>query len=651
MSIAFGRSRRRTTGFGSALLATPTGGVGLAGVSILVLIALVAPHFWSDLAQTVHVTSANQGPSAVHRLGTDGLGRDVLARGLVALRLSLVMAVSATSIAAVVGTVIGASIGLLTAGTLRDLLLRSVESSLAFPALLVAILVVSIVGPGAGGAILAIGIAVVPQYVWIVSTLTLSVAGREYISAARLQGLSRARLLYRHLLPNVAEPLVVTTSVVVATSLVWLSALSFLGLGVQAPRFDLGSMLNDGLKALYVNPAAALVPAAGIVFAGITFGFLGDGLSQALNPVFRTMRRRRRKAKDLSSVAVQADTPDTPQTCLPDTQPTVDYTCRETSPPLVAVRDLTIDLSSHQQTLRIVDGISFAVKPGELLGLVGESGSGKTLTALALAGLTPPAATVAGDIRWNGQSLISLSRRVIRKILSQELAMVFQDPNASLNPAIRVGNQITESIRVHGQASRKSARELAIGKLEAVGMPGAPQQLAAYPHQLSGGMRQRAIIAMGLMISPTLIIADEPTTALDVTIQKQVIAVLKAINAKFGTAMVFISHDLPLVAELCSRVIVMYSGRIVETGSAEQLVHDAKHPYTRALLAAVPDMATERNAPLTVIKGQPPAFDQMPPGCCFAPRCSLAHSRCGVAPPLISRGDRQVACWAAEDRA
>jgi len=268
--------------------------------------------------------------------------------------------------------------------------------------------------------------------------------------------------------------------------------------------------------------------------------------------------------------------------------------------------------------------VSFTVAPGERVGLVGESGSGKSLTALAVAGLIEPPGVVTGTIR------------------SGEAAMVFQDPMTSLNPALRVGTQLAEVARVHGRLARRAAWERAVTRLDDVHIAAAAKVVRQYPHELSGGMRQRAMIAMGLMGSPRVIIADEPTTALDVTVQKQILDLLREVSDRTGAAILLISHDLAVVAQLCSRVLVMYAGIIVEDLTVERLLAGPAHPYTRALLASVPDMSADRSQPLATIPGRMPSPAEPVTGCPFAPRCPLADSRCRAELPPLEDG---VRCW------
>ncbi|WP_460370151.1 ABC transporter ATP-binding protein, partial [Actinocorallia lasiicapitis] len=298
----------------------------------------------------------------------------------------------------------------------------------------------------------------------------------------------------------------------------------------------------------------------------------------------------------------------------------------------LSVRNLTVAFGA----VTPVRDVSFDLAPGELVGLVGESGSGKSLTALAIGGLVPHPGRVSGLITLDGRPLDGLSRRE----LGTGLAMVFQDPQSALNPALRVGTQLAEIATTHQSASRKDAWSRAVDRLARVRIPDPAARARQRPHQFSGGMRQRAVIAMGLMGAPRLLVADEPTTALDVTVQRRVLDLLRDVNAETGTAVLLISHDLAVVATLCTRVLVMYAGRVVEDLPVTAL-REARHPYTRALVAALPDLSTPRHLPLATITGRQPAPGHLPDGCAYAPRCPHVTARCATRPPLVSG----LACW------
>ncbi len=313
---------------------------------------------------------------------------------------------------------------------------------------------------------------------------------------------------------------------------------------------------------------------------------------------------------------------------------------------LLDVRDLTIEFAQsrgdrQKAALPAVRGLSFAIAPGEVLGLVGESGSGKSVTALAIMGLLPPAAMVAGEITLqNGDGvaarLTSLPAEQLRQLRGSRVAMIFQEPMTALNPVMRVGDQIAEAVLAHRRVPKAEAWRRAVEGMRDVAIPEPEERARSYPHQLSGGMRQRVMIAMAIVNRPQLLIADEPTTALDVTIQQQILDLLNDLRHKFGLAMLFISHDLAVVSQVADRVAVMYAGSVVELGARADIFHAPAHPYTQGLLRAIPTLATDRNAPLATIEGVAPSSAQLPSGCPFEPRCSYRVAACAAElPPLV----------------
>ena len=314
--------------------------------------------------------------------------------------------------------------------------------------------------------------------------------------------------------------------------------------------------------------------------------------------------------------------------------------------PLLEVDGLVVEFPLRHGTLRAVNGISFAIAPGEVLGVVGESGAGKSLTGAAVIGLIdPPGRIAAGEIRLGGRRIDNLPYEAMRKIRGREIGAVFQDPLTSLNPLYSIGRQLVETIRTHLPLSAADALARAIGLLEEVGIPGAARRIDHYPHQFSGGMRQRVVIALALAAKPRLIIADEPTTALDVSIQAQIIQLLKRLCRDHGTAVMLVTHDMGVIAETAHRVAVMYAGRIVEIGPVDEIIHRPAHPYTVGLMGSIPSIVDER-ARLAQIDGTMPRLDAIPGGCAFHPRCPRAIDRCRhELPTLTVVGATRAACW------
>jgi len=324
------------------------------------------------------------------------------------------------------------------------------------------------------------------------------------------------------------------------------------------------------------------------------------------------------------------------------------------SEPLLRVDDLQVSFKTDDSRVRAVRGVSFDVYPGETVGLVGESGSGKSVTNLALLGLvpTPPGSIDGGSVMYDGMDLVRIGPLQMQRIRGRRIAMIFQDPMTALNPLMTVGQQLTEMTRLHLGLDRKQANRRAADMLELVGISGAEKRLRDYPHQFSGGMRQRVMIAMALSCEPDLLIADEPTTALDVTIQAQILDLLRDLQQRQGTSIIMITHDLGVVAEICDRVLVMYAGEVVEKAAAGPLFDSPRHPYTQGLLKSLPRVDRVRQT-LAAIPGQPPDLGNIPTGCAFRPRCPVAIDRCQSDDPPLEPidGGRRVACWVAKETA
>ncbi|NEC10643.1 oligopeptide/dipeptide ABC transporter ATP-binding protein, partial [Streptomyces sp. SID7909] len=420
-------------------------------------------------------------------------------------------------------------------------------------------------------------------------------------------------------LPNIAEPLLLSVTTAAGTALVALSGLSFLGLGVQPPGYDWGQLLSQGLDRIYAEPLPALAPGLALLYAALTFQLLGEVLAGGAarrGPVARIPAQRSASSGPAEEGQV------------------------------LQVDGLSVELPTPAGPVCPVRGVSLSLGRGEIVGLVGESGSGKSLTALAIADLLPYGARVSRrTLRLLGADLGALTRKGRDRHLATGLSVIFQNPASALNPSLRIGTQLTEAVRAHRGASRAEATAQAAEALQRVGL--SPSLLRSRPYELSGGQRQRVMIAAGLMVRPGLIIADEPTTALDVTVQRQIIRLLVDIRRDTSAAILFISHDVALVAEFCERVLVMYAGTVVEALPVGRLAAGARHPYTRALVASVPDLTADRDHPLPTVEGAPPDPLAPSPGCAFEARCPNRRDRCAEeAPPLDDLGSgHRVACW------
>lgn len=610
----------------SAALRTPVGACAAVLLVAVVALAVLAPVLWSGRAAAIDTDAINQGPSAAHLLGTDSLGRDIAYRTLVATRLSVELSVLATVIGVTAGLVLGTLPSVLPRRAGR-LVTSAVNIAVAFPGLLLALVFANIFGAGTRGATLAIAFAMAPAFARLVQTLAASVVGRDYFSAARVAGVGRTRLLVRHVLPNIGEPLVVNATIGAGGALLAFAGLSFLGIGVQAPDYDWGRLLGDGLDGIYVNPAVALAPGAAVVLAGLAFNLVGETVAAVVGVRTPTARILPRPVAPARSAAEEG---------------------AAAGDELLVVENLEVAFPGPHGWTVPVRGVSFTVHAGEAIGVVGESGSGKSLTGLAVSRLIEAPGVVSADrLEFMKTPLLTAPERELRSLLGTSLAMVFQDPMTSFNPTMRIGRQLAEVSEQHHGLSRQSALARAVDRLRAVRIPASERRARQYPHEFSGGMRQRAMIGMGLMGQPKLIVADEPTTALDVTVQRQLLSLLARTRKAEHAAILLISHDIAVVGGTCDRMLVMYAGRLVEDLPTADLFTAPQHPYTRALLAATLELDTDREAPLAVIPGRPPEPHEVPVGCAFAPRCPRASDRCRTEDPVLARVEEahRVACW------
>ncbi|MGO2520689.1 MAG: dipeptide/oligopeptide/nickel ABC transporter permease/ATP-binding protein [Microbacterium sp.] len=568
------------------MLRSPLGATALALLTLVLLTAIFAPLIWGEQADVRDTSNLLAGPSAEHLIGTDNLGRDLLLRTLVATQLSIVLALCAICVSVGIGLFLGAAPFLL-GNVLGRPLIWFTGIAVAFPGLLLALFFAAIFGSSATSAVFAIGLAGAPSFARLCQNLIGGIEARDFIAAARVGGVGRFRVLFRHVFPNIGEPLIVNATIGAGGALLAFAGLSFLGIGVQPPEYDWGRLLMDGVRGIYVNPLAALAPGAAVVIAGLAFNLVGESAARTLGisdeAILDSVRRRvRRRTR-------------------PTPNPIAAVERLKSDGPVLEVEGLRVTFPTAGEPVQAVRGVSFSVREGEIVGIVGASGSGKSMTALAVAQLVAePAYVEATTLRFLGTELRTANKGRLRRLLGTSLAMVFQDPMSSFNPTMRMGDQLAEVATEHAGLSRSEARRRAIDRLAAVRITQPARRVRQYPYEFSGGMRQRAMIGMGLMVTPRLIIADEPTTALDVTVQSQVLALLRAIRDENGASILFISHDISVVAELCDRVLVMNAGEIVEELRATEL-SSATHPYTRALLAAVPHMGTDLTRPLATL--------------------------------------------------
>ncbi|GHD42273.1 ABC transporter [Streptomyces mirabilis] len=613
--------------------------IALGFLTLVVLLAvfapLLAPHDPLDQQPQVDGTGA---PSGGHWMGQDSLGRDILSRLMYGARWSLAIGLGATALALVVGALLGA-IAATSRGAVDETLMRCLDVVMAFPGIALAAVLVAVFGGGITVLICAIAFLFTPSVARVVRANVLDQYGEDYVTAERVIGARTPHIVLRHVAVNCAAPVLVFCTVQVAEAIVFEASLSFIGAGVRPPDPSWGSVIADGKNMVLTGGWWATVfPGLLMLITVLSLNILSEGVSDAwAAPVAREVA-----AKATAGDRLAAPEPGSGEVLeLPGlTEAAARLRSRArplpTGRPVLSVENLAIGFEARHCGVDIVDGIGFDVHPGEVLGLVGESGCGKSLTALAVMGLEPKGARVRGQVRFDQRQLVGEPMRVRRRLLGHEMAMVYQDALSSLNPAMTIRAQLKQLVRRGG---RQTPAEL----LALVGLD--PERtLRSYPHELSGGQRQRVLIAMALSRGPKLIVADEPTTALDVTVQAQIITLLLKLREELGFALILVSHDLALVADVTDRVVVMYGGQIVETGVTADLVEAPAHHYTRGLLGSVLSLesAAER---MTQIKGVVPAPADFPAGCRFADRCPSASEVCRTtAPDLLGARTHTAAC-------
>ena len=561
-----------------------------------------------------------------HILGTDHLGRDLLSRLLWGTQLSLAVGFAAAFIAATFGSILGAIAGFYGQKT-DNIIMRFIDMLMAFPYILLALAIVAALGPGLFNALIAVALVNIPFFARNIRGVTVTLANKEFIEAARLSGMSNLRILIVEIFPNLLPMIVIAMSTTVGWMILETAGLSFLGLGSQPPQADLGSMLGEARSALITNPHTSFVPGIMIFCIVIGINLFGDGVRDALDP-------RLKKGSLIRPL---------PQTIYEggDTQP-------QPSTKLLSVQNLSTQFHVNQDVYQSSNDVSFEIQEGECLGLIGESGSGKSVTALSVTSLvaSPPGVIKKGSVNYKNQNLLALPYEELRSIRGNKISYIFQDPLTTLHPLHTIGDQLLEALQAHD--SKLSASE-SISKskelLKSVQIPNPDNVWDVYPHQLSGGMRQRVCIAMALINDPELIIADEPTTALDVTVQAQILNILNSLRKERKLSILFISHDFGVISQLCDRVIVMYAGSIVEEGPVKNIMQQAAHPYTSELIKCVPQLGNKEHA-LHSIPGNPPSLNQLPEGCAFANRCQYKQDQClKGSVPVSSKDNRSYKCF------
>jgi peptide/nickel transport system permease protein len=599
------RARRRGT--------SPMAIVALAVLAVFIVAAIFAPLIAPFSPTADNLSVAYQLPSAHHWLGTDEFGRDLLSRIIYGGRVSLLGSAEATGVFVAIGLTLGLLSGYL-GGVVESVVAWIADVSFALPQIIVVLAVLSILSDSTTAAMIVLGVLGAPALAVFISGAAKSVRAEPYIAAARVTGLRSRQIIVRHIFPQILSPLIVQVSLFAGVALLFQTGLDFLGLGTQPPQPSWGAMVADG--ATYLGRDLWMVMPAGIaiVLSVISFGLIGDALQDARADRRRTAvtgeQRPPRPARPLSSARDELPAP---------------------GDAVLTVRGLSAG-TSGARPVTIVEDVSFSIHAGECLGIVGESGCGKTMSVMAVIGLLPEGVeTTAGQILFQGRDLRTLTPREYARVRGSGIAMISQEPTANLDPCFTVGQQITEVVRRHGGLRRSQARQRMIELLEQVQLPDPAAVAKRYPHQLSGGMAQRVLIATALAAEPAVLIADEPTTALDVTVQAEILALLRRLREQTGLAIILVSHDWGVIADACDAAIVMYAGEVVEEAGIDDVFDQPRHPYSYGLMSSNPYYAGGPGTPLQSIKGSVAAVGQWPDGCRFADRCSFATAECRAA--------------------
>ncbi len=621
--------------------------IGATGLILIVLVAaiapLLAPHdpLKQDLASSLVPPFWVGGGSFDHPLGTDTLGRDVASRLLYGARNSLVIASFAVLLAAALGLVAGLSAGF-SRGWLDSVLMRLGDMQLAFPFILLAIIVLGVITDrSALHLILVLGIPGWILYARVVRSRVLAERDKEYVMAAKSVGAGRVRQMRKYVLPSIWMAVLVITMLDFGFIILVEATLSFLGFGLTPPTPSWGSILAEGRRNMLIAPWLSVLPGLAIMLTVLAINLTADGAADVLDPKLKmSLFRRVPQSKLEKGSSTDQGSKEAGQA---RSAPATEHEAKPS--PLLVVRDLSVEFPLDDRVVRAVRNVSFQVDRGQTLGLIGESGSGKSVSASAIIQLIDsPGRVTSGEILFEGRDLTRIPNDEMAKLRGTEIGMLFQNPTASLNPVLSIGSQMVETIRQHRNVSSSEARDMAIQALLNVGIGDPKGILSQYPFQLSGGMNQRVMIALAMLAQPDLLIADEPTTALDVTTQAQVLEQLRDVTREHQTAIILITHDIALVREYADTVVVLYAGQVCESGQVEAVIHSPEHPYTQALLESVPHADLAPGERLLAIPGELPDPTVVPSGCPFTPRCRYAMDVCSeINPPLEVVGPERVA--------
>jgi peptide/nickel transport system permease protein len=608
----------------------PAALISAAFLIIVIGACMAAPLVAPYSATATDFAHASAGPSASHLLGTDNLGRDVLSRLLYGGQNTL----SAVAVGIVVAAIVGCSLGVIAGfrGGWWDRAIGWVlDGLLSLPSMILLLAVLAVFPHNMTAAMITFGIMISAGLARVIRAAALAVRSEQYIDAARVAGLTEGTIIMRHVVSKVLGPVTVQLTLLAAVFLLTETGLGFLGLGPQPPTPTWGSLVNEASSAIQVNPWL-LVPTGGTVAVTVlAFGLLGDGIRDIVSTRWSASASAPRSARRAApSGRVHA-----PGSAAAQAGSSVD--AATASDALLSVRGLTVEFSTPDGQHEILRDVSFDIPAAGTVALVGESGSGKSVTVKALLGLLPGNARItAGEVVFDGTPIAGADVRFPAGIAGKRVAMISQAPMVSLDPTLQIGRLLVDSVRRHTGRRGSAARARAIELLGLVGIPDPAGMMRRYPHELSGGMAQRVGIARALSGEPELLLADEPTTALDVTVQADILDLLRRLQEEFGLAVLFVTHDWGVVADIARSCVVMYAGEVVETAPAGELFAQQLHPYSNGLMRSNPHFA-EPGHRLAALPGRVPSPSEWPIGCHFANRCPLTTDACRTAPIPLQR--------------
>ena len=547
----------------------------LGGIILFILLLLIITTPFLNLSDPNAINTSDRFSlpfTSNYLLGADHLGRDILSRVMWGTRLSLAVGFSAALIAAILGSFIGIIAGYF-GGFFDNILMRSVDVLMAFPYVLLALAIVAVMGPGLFNSLIAVAIVNIPFFARNVRGISLAYAKSDFMIAAKISGRSTFSCIIFELLPNLIPTIIVAFSTTIGWMILETAGLSFLGLGSQPPQADLGSMLGEGRASLIVHSHNSLIPGLMILFIVMGFNLFGDGIRDALDPKLSQGKLGRSKAlTDLKKNFVFSE---------------------RCSKSFLEVNDLTTKFIRNNYEIEAIKKVNLSLQKGECLAIVGESGSGKSVTALSITRLvaSPPGIITEGFINYKGTDLLNINLQTMQDIRGKKISYIFQDPQSTLHPLQKVGSQISEIVINHKIINKVKLNKEVLELLRNVKIKDPERVVNLYPHQLSGGMRQRIGIAMAIANKPDIIIADEPTTALDVTVQAKILSIINDLKKEFNLSIIFISHDLNVVSKISDNIAVMFNGEIVEFGKTKKILNNPNNQYTKKLIKTSPRLS------------------------------------------------------------